>query len=76
MNKYVYAEATQDFWPQLKTVVAPSYREAVDKVIENYSDQFPDDDDFSVIEDWYDLRNELNSKFGFDLSDLEDVEEL
>ena len=76
MNKYVYAEATQDFWPQLRTIMAPSYREAVDKVIENYSDQFPDDDDFSVIEDWDDLRDELNSKFGFDLSDLEDVEEL
>ena len=76
MNKYVYAEATQDYWPQIKTVVAQSYNEAVDKVIEKYSDKFSDDDDFSVIEDWDDLRDELNSKFGFDLSDLEDVEEL
>lgn len=75
MNKYVYAEATQDFWPQLKTVMAQSYREAVDKVIENYSDQFPDED-FSDIENWEDLQDFLNVNFSFDLSDLEDVEEL
>lgn len=75
MNKYVYAEATQDYWPQLRTVIAPSYREAVDKVIENYSDQFPDED-FSGIENWEDLQDFLNVNFSFDLSDLEDVEEL
>ncbi len=75
MNKYVYAEATQDFWPQLRTIMAPSYREAVDKVIENYSDQFPDED-FSNIENWEDLQEFLNVSVDIDLSDLEDVEEL
>lgn len=75
MNKYVYAEATQDYWPQIKTVVAQSYREAVDKVIEKYSDEFPDED-FSKVENWEDLQDILNSTCSFDLSDLEDVEEL
>lgn len=75
MNKYVYAEATQDYWPQIKTVVAQSYREAVDKVIEKYSDEFPDED-FSNVENWEDLQDILNSNCNFDLSDLEDVEEL
>jgi len=75
MNKYVYAEATQDFWPQLRTIMAPSYREAVDKVIENYSDQFPDED-FSNIENWENLQEFLNTSVDIDLSDLEDVEEL
>ena len=75
MNKYVYAEATQDYWPQIKTVVAQSYNEAVDKIIEKYSDEFPDED-FSKVENWEDLQDILNSTCSFDLSDLEDVEEL
>ena len=75
MNKYVYAEATQDFWPQLRTIMAPSYREAVDKVIESYSDEFPDKD-FSSVENWENLHEFLNASVDIDLSDLKDVEEL
>lgn len=75
MNKYVYAEATQDYWPQIKTIMAKSYNEAVEKIIEKYTDEFPDEN-FSNVDNWEDLQDLLNDRCGIDLSDLEDYEEL
>ena len=44
LNKYIYAEATQDYWPQIRTVSAKSYNDAVEKVINEYSNNLDDDD--------------------------------
>ena len=39
LNKYVYAESTQDYWPEIKTVSAKSYNDAVEKLIMQYGEQ-------------------------------------
>ena len=76
MNKYVYAEATQDYWPQIKTVSAKSYNDAVEKLIIQYGNELDDDKILDTIEDWEQLREYLNDNYNIALSDLEDYEEL
>lgn len=77
MGKYVYAESTVDYYPQLKTIVAPSYIEAVDKVREKYRVQLEEyPDDWDNLDDWNDLQDFLNENYDISLSDLEDIEEL
>lgn len=75
MSKYVYAEATTDYYPSIRTVVANSYGDAVDKVIELYKEQFTEDD-FEIVDDWESLQDYLNKNYYIALSDLEDIEEL
>ena len=76
LNKYIYAEATQDYWPQLKTVSAKSYNDAVEKIISKYGEELDDDKILNDIEDWEDLSEYLNDKYTIALSSLEDLEEL
>ena len=76
MNKYVYAEATQDYWPQIKTVSAKSYNDAVEKLIMQYGNELDDDKILDTIEDWDQLSEYLNDNYTIALSDLEDYEEL
>lgn len=75
-NKYVYAEATQDYWPQIKTISAKSYNDAVEKLIMQYGNDLDDDKILDTIEDWEQLREYLNDNYTIALSDLEDYEEL
>ena len=75
MSKYIYAEATTDYYPSIRTVVANSYGDAVEKVIEQYKEQFYEDD-FNNIDDWESLQDYLNKNYYIALSDLEDIEEL
>jgi hypothetical protein len=75
MNKYIYAEATEDYWPTIKTIEARSYNDAVDKIINKYSIEL-DDDDLLKFDDWDSFREELNDKRTIALSDLEIYEEL
>ena len=37
MNKYLWAECTTDYWPSIKTIMAKSYNDAVEKVINKYA---------------------------------------
>ena len=76
MNKYVYAEATQDFWPQIKTVSAKSYNDAVEKLIMQYGNELDDDKILDTIEDWDQLSEYLNDNYTIALSDLEDYDEI
>jgi len=76
MNKYVYAEATQDYWPTIKTTTAKSYNDAVEKLIVKYGNELEDDDILNTIENWDQLREYLNDKYTIALSDLEDYEEI
>ena len=76
LNKYIYAEATQDYWPQIKTVSAKSYNDAVEILITRYSEELDDDDIANTIDNWDQLRTYLNSNYSIDLSDLEIYEEL
>ena len=75
MDKYIYAECTQDYYPEIKEVSAVSYNNAVEKVINKYSEKF-DDETISSYDDWDDFRDYLNSKYYVALSDLEIYEEL
>jgi hypoxanthine phosphoribosyltransferase len=75
LNKYIYAEATQDYWPQIRTVSAKSYNDAVEKVINEYSNNL-DDDDLLKCYYWEEFREKLNDSHTIALSDLEIYEEI
>lgn len=74
MNKYVYAEASQDYWPQIKTIEAHSYNDAIERIINKYETEL--DDDLSRFDNWDDFRDELNEVYNIALSDLEIYEEI
>ena len=76
MNKYVWAECPMDEWPRIKTCVAPSYKDAVEKLIIRYGEELDDDTILDTMDDWEDLRTYLNKEYYLDLSDLEDYEEI
>ena len=76
MNKYLWAECPQDNWPQIKTVVAISYNDAVEKLIMRYGTELDDDKILDTIEDWEQLRDYLNDNYYIALSDLEDYDEI
>lgn len=76
MNKYLWAECPQEFWPVIKTLMAKSYNDAVEKLIIQYGEQFDDETILNTIDDWEQLREYLNDKYGLALSDLEIYEEL
>lgn len=75
MNKYVYAECTIDCWPEIRTIMAKSYNDAVEKLINNYLIEF-DDDSIANIDNFKELREHLNDVHNVALSDLEIYEEL
>ena len=76
LNKYVYAESTQDYWPEIKTFSAKSYNDAVEKLIMQYGNDLDDENILNTIEDWEQLSEYLNTNYTIALSDLEDYEEL
>ena len=75
MNKYVYAECTTDCWPEIKTIMAKSYNDAVERLINNYLIEF-DDDIIANIDNFKELREYLNDVHNVALSDLEIYEEI
>ena len=75
MNKYVYAEATEDYWPEIKTIEARSYNDAVERIINKYATEL-DDDELLNYDDWESFRDFLNEFKVIALSDLEIYEEL
>jgi hypothetical protein len=76
MNKYVWAEATQDYWPEIKTIMAPSYKDAVEKLIIKYGTELDDDKILDSIDDWQQLSEYLNDNYTIALSNLEDYDEI
>jgi hypothetical protein len=76
MNKYIWAEATQDYWPEIKTIMAKSYNDAVEKIIINYGTELDDDKILNSIEDWQQLSEYLNDNYTIALSNLEDYDEI
>ena len=76
LNKYIYAESTQDYWPEIKTISAKSYNDAVEKLIMQYGEQLDDENILNTIEDWKQLSEYLNTNYTIALSDLEDYEEI
>jgi hypothetical protein len=75
MNKYLWAECPTDYWPIIKTIMAKSYNDAVEKIINEYATEF-DDDDILNRDNWDNLREYLNDLKGIALSDLEIYEEI
>lgn len=76
MNKYVWSECTTDEWPVIKTCMATSYNDAVEKLIIKYGEKLDDDTILDTMDDWEDLRNYLNKEYYIALSDLEDYDEI
>ena len=75
MNKYLWAECAEYYWPVIKTLVAKSYNHAVEKIINNYSTEL-DDDELLKYDDWKQFREYLNDTHTIALSDLEIYEEI
>ena len=75
MNKYLWAECPIDYWPEIRTIMAKSYNDAVERIINNYSSEL-DDDDILKYDDWKSFREYLNDNHSIALSDLEIHEEL
>lgn len=75
MDKYYYAECPQDYWPELKSITAKSYNDAVEKLINKYATEL-DDDEIFKFDDFLEFREYLNDKHTIALSDLEILEEL
>lgn len=75
MNKYLWAECPIDTWPEIKTIMAKSYNDAVEKIINKYAIEF-DDDNLLKCEVWDEFREFLNDSREIALSDLEIYEEL
>lgn len=75
MNKYLWAECTTDYWPNIKTIMAKSYNDAVEKVINKYATEL-DDDSILNFDDWDEFREYLNEEKSIALSDLEIHEEI
>ena len=75
MNKYLFAECSQDYWPEIKTIMAKSYNDAVEKLINKYGIEL-DDDKILNIDNFEDFREYLNTNYTIALSDLEIYEEI
>ena len=75
MNKYLWAECTTDYWPTIRTIMAKSYNDAVEKIINKYATEL-DNDDILKYDDWEDFREFLNEEKNIALSDLEIYEEI
>lgn len=76
MNKYLWCEATQDYWPTIKTIMAKSYNDAIERIIEKYSTELDDDIILNFDTDWEEFREYLNDEKSIALSDLELYEEI
>ncbi len=75
MNKYVFSECTVDYWPTIETVMANSYQDAVDKLIDKYAKDL-DDDNILKFDEFKLFREYLNEQYSIALSDLEIYEEI
>lgn len=75
MNKYLWGECPVDYWPIIKTIMAKSYNDAVEKIIDKYSKGL-DDDSFLNYDKWEDFREYLNEHYSIALSNLEIFEEI
>ena len=75
MNKYLWAECTTDYWPSIKTIMAKSYNDAIERIIEKYATEL-DDDVILNLDDWDEFREYLNDEKNVALSDLEIYEEI
>ena len=75
MNKYVFSECTVDYWPTIETVMANSYQDAGDKLIDKYAKDL-DDDNILKFDEFKLLREYLNDQYSIALSDLEIYEEI
>lgn len=75
MNKYVFSECTVDYWPTIETVMANSYQDAVDKLIDKYAKDL-DDDNILKFDEFKLFREYLNEQYNIALSDLEIYEEI
>ena len=75
MDKYLWAECPVDYWPSIRTIMAKSYNDAVEKIISKYSNEL-DDDSILNFDNWEELREYLNDNHSVALSDLEIYEEI
>lgn len=75
LNTYIWAECPEDYWPSIRKTTAISYNDAVEKIINMYSQEL-DDDTIGEYDDWKHFRDYLNDNHTIALSDLEILEEI
>lgn len=76
MNKYVYSECSEEYWPEVKTIIAASYEDAVEKLINKYANEFDDDTIAKGFDDFKYLQQYLNDTYSFVVSTPIDIESL
>jgi len=74
MNKYVYSEM-YDF-PEIKTIMGKSYKDAVERLINKYVEKYENDEDLPKIDNLEDLQIYMSDTYEVELSDLIDIDEL
>ncbi len=74
MNKYVYVEDCADY-TQINGVVANSYKEAEEKVMQKFANKL-DDPTLNDAYDFDEFAAELYNNYGLSVSCVEDIEEI
>lgn len=74
MNKYVYVEDCADY-TQIHGVVANSYKEAEEKVMQKFADAL-DDPKLNDAYNFEEFMTELYDNYGLNVSYIEDIEEI
>lgn len=75
MDKYVWAECPDECWPTLKSIQARSYQDALERVINHYTEYF-DDDKIGNCENISQLQGYLWDYHEVAISDIEIIDEL
>ena len=75
MNKYIYSICYSDSWPNIESISGKSYSDAVEKLVEKFTDKF-EDDNIAKIDNMEDLQDYLNYNHEIVISDLTDYEAL
>lgn len=75
-NKYVYSYCDADSFPNFFTIVAKSYNDAVNKLIQKFVEKYDDDNKITDIDNFEDLQEYLWGTYTVLISDLVDVEDL
>lgn len=77
MNTYIYAEAPADDWPVVDSIVANSYEDGIEKLIERYADLYEDDDILARgFDNFLDFQEHMNNVHELAIGDLIDIESI
>ena len=75
MNKYVYSICGSDTFPEINSLQAISYNDAIEHLINKLAIEF-DDDKIASFDEIFDLQCYMNDNYNYVISDLWDIDVL